>query len=394
MHEAAPQKPQAPPGLLFIFRCREPELFGGIPRKILIIAERLKRDGLFSPALLTTPAAAKFSRAFAALGLPVHHTKMAGRGALRRTRKTAEALLQQHDVVLVQTHRFWGSIVGRALRKRHPRLRHLFRVHTHIDGSTISWPRRRLYHLLDRCTAKHVDSFCSLSVAVRDELIRESHVPSSKVRVVRNGIPPLGPVPPMTTGDRPIPARFVVVGEIERRKRQDLAIRALKALEDRGVRANLTLVGGESEGYGGELRRIAVDLGVQDQVAFRGYTDDVYGAIKDIEVVILPSDFEGIPTSIVEAMSLKKLVIATPAGATGELIRDNDNGLLMPADDMRALASILHRVFASPAEEWIAIRESGYDTWRTDFSVDAMMADLRDEYRQLGVLQKEPVMQT
>ncbi len=124
------------PSALFIFRDRDPGLFGGVPRKILLVAEWLAEHGVFLPVLLTSRESA-FSDAFAALGLPVHYTRMTGSGAVRRTTDAVEALLQRHHVALIQTHTFWDSIVGRRVRKRHGELRHLYRVHTHIEGSTI-----------------------------------------------------------------------------------------------------------------------------------------------------------------------------------------------------------------------------------------------------------------
>ena len=373
------------PGALFIFRDRDPDLFGGVPRKILLIAEWLTEHGVFLPVLLTSRESA-FSDAFAALGLPVHYTDMTGRGAVRRTAEAAEALIPKHNITLVQTHTFWDSIVGRRIRKRHAELRHLYRVHTHIEGSTIPWWRKLSYHMLDWWTSDSVDFFCALSGVVEKELIARSRIDASKVHVVRNGIPPLGAAPPMTSGESPIPPRLAIVGQVERRKRQDLAVRAIKKLNGSGVRAQLTLIGTEDRSYGGEIRRLAADLGVQDQVAFSGYTDDVYEAVKDIEVVILPSDFEGIPTSIIEAMSVKKLVIATSAGATAELIRDGANGLLMPMDDAPKLAHILHDVFTSPADKWIPLREAGYRTWKEQYSVRVMMNGLLEQYVAMGLL--------
>ena len=85
------------PGILIIFRLREPEQFGGIPRKILIIAEWLKKQGVFLPVLLTSKNL-KFSKAFSDLGLPVQYVDMTGANALRRTRKAANRLIKKYNI--------------------------------------------------------------------------------------------------------------------------------------------------------------------------------------------------------------------------------------------------------------------------------------------------------
>ena len=381
-------QPETVPGVLFIFRDRDLDLFGGVPRKILLVAEWLAEHNVFKPMLLTSRESA-FSAAFAALGLSVHYIDMVGRGAVRRTAGAAEALITKHNIALIQTHTFWDSVVGRRVRKRHATLRHVYRVHTHIEGSTIPWWRKLLYHALDWWTSGGVDSFCVLSEVIKRELVAGSHIDASKIRVVRNGIPPLGAAPSMTSGQSPIPARLAIIGQVERRKRQDLAVGAIKELKERGVCAQLTLVGTVDESYGDEIKQLAADLGVQDQVVFGGYTDDVYEAIKAIEVVVLPSDFEGIPTSIIEAMSVKKLAIATPAGATAELVEDGANGLLTPLNDAQKLADILHGVFTSPADKWIPLREAGYKTWKEQYSLAVMMDGLLEEYTAMGLLPED-----
>ena len=381
-------RPKTVPGLLFIFRGRDPRLFGGVPRKILLIAKWLNERGLFLPMLLTSHGT-DFSKAFAALDLPVHSAAMTGPGAVRRTGRAVEALMARHNIALIQTHTFWESIAGRSLRKRHPGLRHLFRVHTHVEGSTIPWWRKKFYHLLDWWTSRHVDSFCVLSEVIKQELTAKSHVDAARIRVVRNGIPALGEPDAATCGDSPLAPHFAVVGDIQKRKRQDLAVLALHDLRTRGVRAQLRLIGLEREGFGDEVREIARRLGVLEEVRFTGYTDDVYGALKGCEVVALASDFEGIPTSIIEAMSVKKIGIATSVGGTAELIDDRRNGFIIEPGNATMLADILHELFTTPAHRWAALRHAGFETWQNRFSLEVMMRGLLREYVALDVISKE-----
>jgi glycosyltransferase involved in cell wall biosynthesis len=373
------------PGLLFIFRYPTPETFGGIPRKVLHIAQWLHERRLFRPVLLTWRRL-EFSDAFAALGLPVHYIDMGGLGGLPRAVRAAEALIDTCEVSLVQTHRFWDSIVGRILRRRHPELRHLFRVHTHIQVGRRSRFRKRLYHLLDGRTARYVDRFCALTELVRRELIETSGVPARQVSLVRNGVPPLDGEHTVSDGDEPLPPRFAIVGDVNEIKRQDLAVRAVHALKERGVHVELSLLGRELRGCGASLRRLIEELGVSDRVRFVGFVEDVSGALREIEVVALSSDSEGIPTSIIEAMSGRKLVVVTAVGGVPEFVRHGENGLLVPRGDWRALADTLHEVFTTPARRWVPMREAGYRTWEGEFSLGVMMRGLVEEYVRMGVV--------
>jgi len=373
------------PGILFLFRYNEPRLFGGVPRKMLLIAEWLKEHRVLQPVLLTSRDG-EFARAFAALGLPVRYVDMSGWGALRRTAGAAEALITEYRVTLVQTHRFWDSIAGRIVRRRHPELRHLFRVHTYIAANRRSQLRKKLYYLLDRRTSKHVDRYCALTEMARAELNSESGIAPEKTSVVRNGIPALAGEHRRSDSGRPVPPRFAIVGDIDDNKRQDLAVRALRALKDRGIAAELTLVGREVRGFGDTVRAVAAELEVAEQVTFSGFAEDVSAALRDIEVVVLPSELEGIPTSILEAMSAGKIAVATAVGGVVEFMRDRENGFLIPRGDWRALAETLHELFTTPARRWVSLREAAYRTWQEEFSLEVMMQKLTDEYRTLGVV--------
>ena len=381
------ESPNTTPGILLILRYRDPNYFGGIPRKILLAAKWLRDHDVLFPVLLTQQRS-RLSDAFSALNLPVHYVNMGGHGAIRRTVKAAQNLLPKYGITLVQTHRFWESIVGRGLRKANPDLRHLFRVHTHIQGSGISRYRMAAYHLLDRCSSKHVDKFCVLSSAVKEELRLCSHIPEAKLRIVRNGIPALGEPEQVGEGDVPISPKFAVLGDIQRRKRQDLAVRAVGELKSRGIRAELAFIGLERGGFGHEIRSLAEHLGVAGQVHFTGYTDKVYEALRGFHVVALASDFEGIPTSAIEAMSVKKIAVATSVGGTCDLIDDRKNGFIMEPGNWKVLADILYELFTTPSRQWNSIREEGFKTWNNRFSLDVMMKGFLREYVELGLIPK------
>ena len=118
-------------------------------------------------------------------------------------------------------------------------------------------------------------------------------------------------------------------------------------------------------------------------------TDDVYGALEGFDVVALPSDFEGIPTSIIEAISAMKIGVATPVGGTRELIDDRCNGFIMEPGNWKMLTDILYELFNTPAGKWNALRTQGFLTWKNRFSLQVMMEQFLDEYAELGIIPPE-----
>lgn len=379
----------AAPALLFLHRNTHPRHFGGIERKIISIADELHRRGLFRCHLLTNHADSPLAQGVRDVDGRVHTDPMAGAGAVFRTASMAGRICADHGVVLLQSHTFWASLPAGLLRRRRRDLRHLFRIHTHIEGSSISTVKSRLYHGLDRINQGGVDRYCVLSSVLHDELRRHSGIPERKISVLMNGVPEPGKPHAIQDDAHPLPPRIAVVGDLQERKRQDLAVEAVALLRRRGHDVPCQLIGLPRGDYGNRLAVQAERLGVADLVEFRGFLDPVTPHLEGTEVMVLQSDFEGIPTCMVEAMALNMVAVASDVGGTADLIRDGENGFLLPPGDAGALADVLERIFTTPSRELVALRRAGRTAFDERCSLDAMMAGLVHLYRELGVLPPE-----
>jgi glycosyltransferase involved in cell wall biosynthesis len=87
-----------------------------------------------------------------------------------------------------------------------------------------------------------------------------------------------------------------------------------------------------------ELRTTAHDLGLDDAVIFTGFRDDVGRIVSDFDLFVLPSLHEGLSLALIEAMLLGKPAIVTNVGGLPEVVRDGEEGFLVPSADPEALA--------------------------------------------------------
>jgi len=99
-------------------------------------------------------------------------------------------------------------------------------------------------------------------------------------------------------------------------------------------------------GDGGErqkLEDLATGLGIAQQVKFLGFQSDVRPILWASDIFVhVPTTFpEGTPNAILEAMAAGLPVIATPVGGIPEVVRDGENGLLVPPNDHKALAEAI-----------------------------------------------------
>lgn len=90
------------------------------------------------------------------------------------------------------------------------------------------------------------------------------------------------------------------------------------------------------------------ELGLEEEVSFLGIRDDIPELLAEADIFVLPSDWEGVPLTVLEAMAAGKPVIATAVGGVPELVEDGVTGILVPPRDARALAQEIIRLARDP----------------------------------------------
>nr|MCR5405084.1 glycosyltransferase [Butyrivibrio sp.] len=139
--------------------------------------------------------------------------------------------------------------------------------------------------------------------------------------------------------------RVVMVARFHENKNHAMVMEAFKKATDRDYRDySLVFYGDGPEKK--KLLNLAAQLGIDDRVIFRGNVTDVAQHIEKARIFVLASDHEGMPNSLIEAMSLGLACISTdcPCGGPRDLIRDGENGLLVPVRDRDAIASSIRRL--------------------------------------------------
>ncbi len=142
-----------------------------------------------------------------------------------------------------------------------------------------------------------------------------------------------------------IPRDALVAGVVGRLSPEKGQMHFVRALAD--VRRKIPGVVGLVVGDGQDRARLeaeAAHLGLARAVVFTGHlfgTVDVYRAM---DLVVLPSESEGMPNAALEAMIFGKPVVATRVGGVPEVVADGKTGLLVPSGDPRALGEAMTRV--------------------------------------------------
>lgn len=172
-------------------------------------------------------------------------------------------------------------------------------------------------------------------------------VPNDRIRVIPN------PVHFMPTGsERPsnVAVRggtIVAMGRLVKQKGFDILLEAFRLCSDHHPQWSLHILGEGEERK--TLEAMAETLKLQGRVKFIGLVKDPSLVLRDADMFVMSSRFEGFPLALIEAMACGLPVISTdcPTGPS-EIIRNGVDGILVPAEDAYALSAAMECLLADP----------------------------------------------
>ena len=143
--------------------------------------------------------------------------------------------------------------------------------------------------------------------------------------------------------------KLVCMGWINPIKGYDTAINALAEIR-KELPANLTIIGApNNQGYFVELKEQIYKLGLENHVFFKGPLENPFALLNEMDVFILPSRSEALPTALIEAMAIGLPVIACDCNfGPREILQDGENGALVPINDWKKIAEEARKLASDP----------------------------------------------
>jgi glycosyltransferase involved in cell wall biosynthesis len=244
---------------------------------------------------------------------------------------------------------------------------------------------------LDNASAHLCARLIAVSEATRTAFLRQGF-PTGKLETIYNGVDAraIEAAPPSSLRrELGIPEDAIVIGHVGRLapvKGQRELIEAVARLLPAHRSVRLLVVGRDLErggAYERELARFAASLGVGAAVAFAGYRPNAAAALREVDVLALPSWIEGLPLVVLEAMAHGKPVVATAVGGTPEAVADGETGLLVQPRDVGSLAKALGTVAGDP-ELRRRLGEAGRRRVREHFDAAAMEGRVLEVYDEIA----------
>lgn len=262
-------------------------------------------------------------------------------------------LVRSEGYALVIVHTslaaFFVRLALKGLRHR-PKLINM--VHGYLFDDETPAPKKQILLAAEQMTAPETDLLITMNrwdheLAQKRRLAaREVFVPGVGVDLSRFAAasPEAGRRLRETLGIPEEDFVLLYAAELSARKSQPVLIRALRELPER---ARLVLAGsgaGETE-----CRALAGQLGLEDRILFPGHVGNVGDWYAMADAVATASRIEGLPFNVMEAMVLRKPVVASRVKGHEDLIEDGVSGLLYPYGDAKACAAAIRRLMDDPA---------------------------------------------
>lgn len=198
-------------------------------------------------------------------------------------------------------------------------------------------PVERLYRHIQHKAFRKADAIVPISRRTRDSIVRFHPSAEKMIHVINNGYD-FDSIRHLAMQERIEKSgcfRIISVGRLSKAKNVMMQARIMEILRQRGIRAELILLGeGEEKD---QLEEYARRNG---NITLTGFRKNPYPYILSADALLITSLAEGFPTVAVEAMALGKPVITTPVAGTDELI-SGDTGILVNWDDEDAADGII-----------------------------------------------------
>jgi glycosyltransferase involved in cell wall biosynthesis len=174
---------------------------------------------------------------------------------------------------------------------------------------------------------------------------------------------------------------ILFVGRLTKAKGVDILLRAINILKEKYQKEIKAAIVGE--GYlEEELKELVEELGIDEEVEFLGVRRDIEKLMKSTQIFVLPSRWEGLPLTILEAMGSGAGIIAAKVGGIPEVIEHEKEGILISPENPTTLARAITELLKD-RELRVKLGINAYQKVKEKYSIEVYTKDLLELYKSL-----------
>lgn len=354
--------------ILYLTRSLE---IGGLERVIVLLANHLDRERFIPYVCCISKAGALAPTLNPRIQLFIMGD--AGRINIGGYRKISR-LVKEHSIDLIHSHELAALLYGVPVAK----LYHIPIIHTKHGYKPNQ--ENKIIRLLEKLFSRAVTQYVCVSEELKPKIKNILKIREETLSVIYNGIESPNDI---KSGPKSSNSEIIIgsVGRLNEAKNYSLLVDSFNEIQKKYPHCRLEIVGGgECEE---NLNTLVERLSLSKKVTIHGFKLDVEKYIERFDIFVLPSIREGLPISLLEAISRRKICIVSNAGGNTEIIKDGINGFIFESKNKRGLVKKLSKVIEGlGSRESKRIQDNAWDTFQRKFSLNTMINNYQNLYEK------------
>ena len=235
----------------------------------------------------------------------------------------------------------------------------------------------KIFKILDTFIYSRYYKIICVSKQVQVALIEWLPNLQRKSVVISNAVP----VPDLSNWSSVKKYDVLFVGRLTKAKGVDILLKAIKILKEKYQKEIKAAIVGK--GYlEEELKELVMELEIEKEIEFLGVRRDIEKLMKSTKLFVLPSRWEGLPLTILEAMSSGAGIIATKVGGIPEIIQNGKEGILISPKDSATLAGAIAELLKD-RELRVKLGINAYKKVKEKYSIEVYIKNILELYKSL-----------
>ena len=287
-------------------------------------------------------------------------------------------ILRESKPDLLHVHSSKAGFLGRFAAKS-LNIPVVFTAHGWAFTEGVSIISQFFYKNLERLAAYSSSAIITVSNYDRDLALDCNIGNSNLITAVHNGVPDIPDVRQSKKYTKNN-CKFLMVARFDDQKNHCDLLNALANIPRHNWELDLV---GDGPLFS-DIKRLAHRLDIHNKINFVGYTSNVKRFLLDADVFVLISNWEGLPLTILEAMSARLPIVASNVGGVSECVIEHENGFLIEREDVSKLTLSLNKLIESK-EFRKHMGNKSREKYENFFAFERMLTDTICVYNQILV---------
>jgi glycosyltransferase involved in cell wall biosynthesis len=354
--------------------------FGGLERVIINLCKHVDRK-YFEPVMVCIKSRGELAEEIEAIGVKLYVLNAnKSRRAKYLSWLSLRNIIKNEDIKIIHSHNtaaFLDAVLASLFMPG--------RVLVHTDHAR-SFPDKVRYMLAEHMAAYRVKKIVAVSDELKNELMRYEKIPAGKIQVILNGIDGSSyckTVDIECLKKKVLPRNYknlIGLGVVLSEQKGIIhLIRAAPEILEQFPETGFLIAGDgpARQALETEVRK----QGLSDNFVFLGFRKDIPVLLQLLDIYVFPSEWEGLPLAILEAMAARRCILSTNVGGIPRALSDNHNALLIPPKKPELIADKIVQLLSDDSLRQ-RLSDMAYQTFQEKFDVQIMVRSYENLYFQ------------